>query len=204
MEEKNSEVQLLKKQIERLEHENAYLKDILAKSGIPYSIPAAIDEKDAEVLNTNYAGQIIPEEITLNHARQFFSYFWGRMDVYSKRSQNKTTSRAGYYPQCDNFWQRGICPKTFGVKIKCKDCNNRSWTALDGTVIENHLKGLKDDASDVIGVYPLFPDGTCRFLVFDFDNHDKGADAYDYANTDESWTNEVNALREICKINSRH
>ena len=53
---------------------------------------------------------------------------------------------------------------------------------LEGTQIENHLRGLREDASDVIGNYPLFPDGTCRFLVFDFDNHDNGADEHDYAN----------------------
>ena len=35
-----------------------------------------------------------------------------------------------------------------------------------------HLKGKKEDASDVIGVHPLLPDNTCRFLVFVFDNHE--------------------------------
>ena len=34
-----------------------------------------------------------------------------------------------------------------------------------------HLLGTKEDGSDVIGVYPLLPNGTCRFIVFDFDNH---------------------------------
>ena len=63
------------------------------------------------------------------------------------------------------------------------------------------MAGKKPDGSDVIGVYPLFPDGTCRFLVFDFDNHDKGAEANDFANTDNNWFDEVNAMREICHIN---
>lgn len=40
--------------------------------------------------------------------------------------------------------------------------------------IISHLLGYKEDGSDVIGVYPLLPDGTCRFIVFDFDNHEKG------------------------------
>ena len=38
--------------------------------------------------------------------------------------------------------------------------------------IVEHLVGYKEDGSDVLGVYPLLPDGTCRFIVFDFDNHD--------------------------------
>ena len=33
---------------------------------------------------------------------------------------------------------------------------------------------------------PLLSNGTCRFMVFDFDNHDKGAEEKDYANVDES------------------
>ena len=39
-----------------------------------------------------------------------------------------------------------------------------------------HLRGNSYAAKDVIGVYPLFGDGTCRFLVFDFDNHEKNAE----------------------------
>ena len=53
----------------------------------------------------------------------------------------------------------------------------------------------------MIGVYPLLPDGTCRFLVFDFDNHEKGAEKGDFANTDHSWRDEVDALRLICRQN---
>ena len=53
----------------------------------------------------------------------------------------------------------------------------------------------------MIGVYPLLPDGTCRFLVFDFDNHEKGAEKEDFANTDHSWRDEVDALRLICRQN---
>ena len=65
-----------------------------------------------------------------------------------------------------------------------------------------HLQGRKEDCSDVLGVYPLFPDNTCRFLVFDFDNHDKGAYKNDDANSDDLWKSEVDALRRICEINN--
>ena len=64
-----------------------------------------------------------------------------------------------------------------------------------------HLRGERPDGSDVIGIYPLFPDGTCRFLVFDFDNHEKGAEALDFGNTDNSWMEEVDALRQVCTTN---
>lgn len=38
-----------------------------------------------------------------------------------------------------------------------------------------------------------------RLLVFDFDNHIKGAEQEDHANIDDKWKDELNALRRICK-----
>ena len=66
-------------------------------------------------------------------------------------------------------------------------------------MILKHLLGEKEDCTDVLGVYPLLPDSTCRFIVFDFDNHEKDAYKNDDANTDELWKNEVDSLRNICK-----
>ena len=60
--------------------------------------------------------------------------------------------------------------------------------------------GNAEDASDVIGVYPLFPDETTNFLVFDFDCHDDRC-GDDFANPDNEWISEVNAFRKICEIN---
>lgn len=188
----------LQNRITELEKKNEYLKALLDNAGISYNTNPPYEQSSQEIYDENQGGRIIPVQITHNHVRAFFSYFWGRMDVFSKRYQNKSTGKAGYFTQCDNFWRHGICPKASGVKIKCKDCNNRSWTKLLAFHIESHLIGKKDDASDVVGIYPLFPDGTCRFLVFDFDNHDKGSEGNDNANSDDTWIEEVNALREIC------
>lgn len=47
----------------------------------------------------------------------------------------------------------------------------------------------------------MLADGTCRFIVFDFDNHEKGAEKTDFANVDEGWHKEVDALRRICENN---
>mgnify|MGYP002514957434 CR=1 FL=1 len=41
--------------------------------------------------------------------------------------------------------------------------------------------------------------GTGYKVVFDFDNHAKGAEQEDYANIDDRWKEEINALRRICK-----
>lgn len=66
------------------------------------------------------------------------------------------------------------------------------------------MLGYKEDESDVIGVYPLLPDGTCRFLVFDFDNHEKDAEKTDFANQNAEWKEEVDALRKMCEQNGIH
>ena len=143
---------------------------------------------------------IHPQVITENMANQFFYMFWGRQDVYAKRSVNKETGKAAYYPQCNNFWTN-VCHKKIKDGVSCKDCKNRSYKTITKKDILNHLQGNAYNASDVIGVYPLLSNGTCRFMVFDFDNHDKGAEEKDFANVDDTWIEEVEAMREICVLN---
>jgi len=101
----------------------------------------------------------------------FFSMFWGRTDVYSKRTIKKSTGEVNYYKQCYNFWKNG-CPRITGSKIKCQDCQRQAYRESKKEQIIDHLRGNSEDATDVIGVFPLLPDDTCRFIVFDFDNHE--------------------------------
>ena len=65
-------------------------------------------------------------------------------------------------------------------KVFCDECENTKWISLDVKKIIAHLLGIKEDGSDVISVYPLLPNGTCRFIVFDFNNHEKGAEVTDF------------------------
>lgn len=126
--------------------------------------------------------------------------FWGRTDVYSKRTIKKSTGEVNYYTQCYNFWKNG-CPRITGSKIKCQDCRRQAYKELKKEQIIDHLRGNSEDATDVIGVFPLLTDDTCRFIVFDFDNHEKDAEKNDFANTDDLWKEEVDSLRRICDIN---
>ena len=192
-----TEEENLHKLIDFLQRENQQLKELLEQAGIDYS---SCVEGNAGVLSVSDQGKrILPFAITENAARHFFARFWGREDVYAKRSVNKKSGKAGYFPQCDNFWHYGVCPKANRVKIQCGKCENQSYSKLGITQIMEHLKGEREDASDVIGVYPLLPDDTCRFIVFDFDNHENGAEEKDFANTDNEWKEEVDAVRTICK-----
>lgn len=37
--------------------------------------------------------------------------------------------------------------------------------------------------------------------MYDFDNHEKGAEKQDFANVDDTWMEEVEAMRAICTLN---
>lgn len=193
-----SDVKVLEDKIAKLEQENIKLKTLLDKAGISYESKEKISEKYQE----NQGARIIPKcEISEDDANHFFAMFWGRTDVYSKRVIAKKTGEPNYYPQCYKFWKYG-CPKVKNPKKACSECSNPIFKKLDKEQVLKHLKGEKENGlAVVIGVYPLLPDDTCRFIVFDFDNHKKGSNKSDYANEDESWKEEVDALREICKIN---
>ena len=169
--------------IARLESEIRYLKGLLDENGIAYDYEAFV-----EVSKREEPVEIEFPELAAEHAIQFYSYFRGRKDVYVKRNAKK-----GYYTQCNNFWKTGVCPKKSGENVKCHDCPAKDYKELKISVMLEHLKGTKEDCSDVIGLYPLFPDGTCWFLVFDFDNHDEDAAP------SKDWEQEVDALRKICQ-----
>ena len=189
----------LRKMIRVFEYENKILKDKLKKAGILYEEVNPFEEKieSAEEYDLDQGERIVnPPYITEKMAIRFFSMFWGREDVYARRGKN-----GGYFPQCANRWNDRLCPKQRKEKVFCDECENTKWISLDVKKIIAHLLGTKEDGSDVIGVYPLLPNGTCRFIVFDFDNHEKGAEVTDFANTDNEWHKEVEALRKMCELN---
>ena len=179
-----------------LQEENAKLKKLLDDNKIPYE---SADIIDSDIRPDDYdddqGGRILPLNPDLKMAKEFYGYFWGRTDVYAKRGKN-----GGYFPQCAARWNNPDCPKAKDEKKFCdEDCEFRVWKELEPWIILKHLQGEKEDCSDVLGVYPLLPDNTCHFLVFDFDNHEKEAYKNDDANTDDLWKSEVDALRRICE-----
>lgn len=221
------EILSLQDKIKCLQKENQYLKSLLDQAGISYSkeklrqceifkentkyslnrargcsisYHASDEIKDRDLFDPDQGARIIPREITDHDANLFFSVFWGRTDVYAKRTLKKSTGEVNYYTQCYNFYKTG-CPRMSGSKIRCQDCKRQAYKKLEKHQIMAHLRGASEDAADVIGIYPLLEDDTCRFIVFDFDNHEKNAAKHDFANTDDNWKEEVDALREICVIN---
>lgn len=174
------------KAIRELESEIRYLRQLLDSNGIAYDYQAYKES----LASTAEDGIEFPE-LTREHAIAFYGMFRGRKDIFSQRSAKK-----GYHTKCNNFWKYGVCPKKSGEKMKCLVCPNQDFTKLNVPILLEHLKGEKEDCTDVIGLYPLFPDGTCWFLVFDFDNHGE-----EDVEPSKDWQQEVDALRRICEIN---
>ena len=182
-------------EVDNLKQENARLRQMLHIHGIEDE--AVINRKG---FDSEQGKRVLPYAVDKQTANYFFSKFWGRMDVYSQRIVSKT-GKVGYYPQCWNFWKPGCLRKAQYRNNKkhgavCLDCPKQSWKTIDIGVLEQHLTG-----KIVIGIYPTFENDTCRFLVFDFDNHSTEAAQEDFANKDDEWKREVDAVRDICKAN---
>ena len=169
-------------EIHNLKKRITYLESILTAHNIPFDVSDV----------SKHQSVVAPAVISPPHARFFYALFHGRSDVYAKRAVMKN-GKAGYFPVCENLWRYGVCPKADRQKVKCASCPNRSWAPLNQRALMAHLTGEKSDGSDVIGIYPLLPDDTCRFLVFDFDDHE--------ASPGTAWQEDVEALRKICSQN---
>lgn len=194
----------LENQVLRLKARVEYLEYMLDKSGICYESDGDNQINNGmESQDTDQGARIIHQTITNEHLQLFYRMFKGRTDVYSRRGGKPSpkTGRTGYFTQCFNSFNYSICPKRRGIGISCGKCDFQSYKPLRGRDLLAHLTGEREDCGDVIGIYPMLLDETCNFLVFDFDNHDANNTLDDGANPDNSWVEEVNAMRTICREN---
>ena len=118
--------------------------------------------------------------------------FWGRKDVYTVRVIKKASGKAAYYTQCVNFY-KPACFRIEYLTTSCSKCRMLQYKPLSLQRIRDHLNWVSADGGDTAGIFPLFDDGTCRFIVFDFDGHNS-----DTQGLNDHLKAEVNALREIC------
>lgn len=141
-------------ELKRLRAENARLRALLAQHGIAPDEPENMSPRKP-VLS-------LEEKVTL-----FRSLFQGREDVFARRWFSPTTGKSGYQPVCAREWNREYCDKK---KFKCAECPNREFQPLGYDDIYRHLEGKDPNGRDVIGVYAILPDNTCKFLCCDFDD----------------------------------
>lgn len=193
-------IEQLKSKICILENENRLLKKRLCEAGISY-VDEISDHNDQQIeaYDPEQGERIKKFQITDKIANDFFMMFCrGRKDVYSLRYMNPKTGRIGYYTQCFNRWDRG-CHIQKKDGVRCKDCEMKAYKPITLPLIKAHMIGADPNGNDVVAIYPMLENNLCQLLVFDFDNHAIGAEQKDHANVDDSWKEEINSLRRICK-----
>ena len=190
----------LQSRIQALEDENRFLKERLDEAGVSYADIVSGDAEGAvEVYDPDQSARIKKFDVTDKIASDFFMMFCrGRKDVYDLRYTNPKTGKNGYYSQCFNRWDRG-CHIQKKDGVRCKNCELRAYKPVTLPLIKAHMNGTDPNGNDVVAIYPMLENNLCQLLVFDFDNHAKGAEQEDYANIDDGWKEEINALRRICK-----
>ena len=190
----------LQSRIQALEDENRFLKERLDEAGVSYAdIVSGDAEGVVELYDPDQGARIKKFDVTDKIASDFFMMFCrGRKDVYDLRYTNPKTGKNGYYTQCFNRWDRG-CHIQKKDGVRCKDCELRAYKPVTLPLIKAHMNGTDPNGNDVVAIYPMLENNLCQLLVFDFDNHAKGAEQEDYANIDDGWKEEINALRHICK-----
>lgn len=190
----------LQSRIRALEDENRLLKERLDEAGVSYAdIVSGDAEGVVELYDPDQGARIKKFDVTDKIASDFFMMFCrGRKDLYDLRYTNPKTGKNGYYTQCFNRWDRG-CHIQKKDGVRCKDCELRAYKPVTLPLIKAHMNGTDPNGNDVVAIYPMLENNLCQLLVFDFDNHAKGAEQEDYANIDDRWKEEINALRRICK-----
>ena len=190
----------LQSRIHALEDENRLLKERLDEAGVSYAdIVSGDAEGVVELYDPDQGARIKKFDVTDKIASDFFMMFCrGRKDLYDLRYTNPKTGKNGYYTQCFNRWDRG-CHIQKKDGVRCKDCELRAYKPVTLPLIKAHMNGTDPNGNDVVAIYPMLENNLCQLLVFDFDNHAKGAEQEDYANIDDGWKEEINALRRICK-----
>lgn len=174
IERENARLAALRQQVDDASARLAELHaELSAHPEDPHALAEAPPVASAKAPSTN------AEKIAL-----FRSLFRGREDVFPRRWENPRTGKSGYSPACANEWEEGLCAKKRrpggGRRSTCGECPHQAFLPVDDTAVARHLRG-----EHVIGVYPMLPDETCRFLAADFD--------------DASWREDVAAFAETCR-----
>ena len=154
------EVALIRERLAQLGDEKAALEARLAELEVA---------RPAEQQGPQPRGPVTNHSAAREKIALFRSLFRGREDVFPQRWENARTGKAGYAPACGNEWMPGLCDKP---RIKCGACSHQAFLAVTDEVIDGHLRGRH-----TVGVYPMLPDDTCRFLAADFDRRTWRRDA---------------------------
>ncbi|MDR6554696.1 TOTE conflict system archaeo-eukaryotic primase domain-containing protein [Paenibacillus qinlingensis] len=166
------QLEIARKEIDRLRHENLLLKQKLEELTIAESKlhPSADVIFETAITKSLTAKGFIHNYSTPSEKIALFrSLFRGREDVYPNRWESKA-GKSGYSPACANEWSL-VCKKP---QIKCSDCSHRAFLPVTDETISRHLDAK---INQTIGVYPMLQNETCWFLAIDFDKQNWRQDA---------------------------
>lgn len=179
------EINTLKAKIQQLHKKRMELDieiDALKEQLIDLQKAAFYDEnaKQVDLEDVKQLGFLTHEKILTkkdsieDRYNLFISLFAGRPDVHAKRFQSIKTGKTGYSPVCRNEFHKVFCSKGAQgkKKVKCIDCEHQDFPQISLTEFIAHIRGEKENCSDVLGAYPMDSDEMCSFIVADFDNED--------------------------------
>ena len=110
-------------------------------------------------------------------ARLFGDLFRGRDDVFAVRWEKSTKGRWAIHRDVANEWSHGLCAEP---KIRCGVCQHQAFVAPNVQQFLAHLRGQQ-----VIGIYPLLADDSCRLLAIDLDG--------------DCWRADTKLLIDVCR-----
>ena len=168
---RDSQLRAALSEIQRLQAENEAMRHALSAAA-----PKAQEPERPRRLTSQHETVVHQQSPVSAKVALFRNLFRGRQDIYPLRWENRQ-GKSGYAPACANEWNPGICQKP---RLKCSDCPNKAFLAVDDEVVTRHLSG-----GIVAGVYPLGEDDTCWFLAVDFDERD--------------WRDDARAFIESCR-----
>jgi superfamily II DNA or RNA helicase len=152
------EVARLRRELERLREENQRLSRLLELRG-----SEATPTPEQPAVAPPSGGIVTMASPVSDKLVLFTDLFRARTDVYALRWENARTGASGWSPAVAGGWHKGMDRR--GVR----------YLPLRHEVIAAHLVG------DVfVGLYPLLPDNSCRFLAADFDGPAAMLDALAY------------------------
>lgn len=112
-----------------------------------------------------YAGELeyrdyLAGESRTELVRRIFELFASRGGVYTLHWRSAVGAE-GYNYACENHSLVSGC---YRGTDSCKNCNRGSLTVFSPEAVELHLRGRQS-----VGIFPVTPEGLCRFLVMEPD-----------------------------------
>ena len=86
----------LRRVVRDLQQENQALKAILEENSIPFESRNVLEDQFLpDEYDEDQGARILPYYPNEDMAREFYSYFWGRMDVFAKRGRKGDVQQGG-------------------------------------------------------------------------------------------------------------